>query len=114
MLMMALALRSGRVDSFRWIKTDNAEATIEIVVGGRAVSCTWDLATARQAGLYPAESDYAPWNRYTRVMLRWRAASEVLRANVPDAVMGMYVRGELEEAGDDEIRAGLDAEKALS
>jgi hypothetical protein len=114
MLMMALALRSGRVESFRWVETTDSKATIEIMVGGRPISCTWDLDTARRAGLYPAESDYAPWKRYTRIMLRWRAVSEALRAHVPDAVMGMYVRGELGDMDEADVAAGSEADKVLS
>lgn len=114
MLMMALALRSGRVESFRWVETTDSKATIEIMVGGRPIACTWDLDTARRAGLYPAESDYAPWKRYTRIMLRWRAVSEALRAHVPDAVMGMYVRGELGDMDEADVAAGSEADKVLS
>lgn len=114
MLMMGLALRSGRVSSFRWIESDNTKATIEITVDGRQIQLTWDLATAKQAGLYPAESEYAPWRRYTRVMLRWRAVSEVLRMNVPEAVQGLYTKGEIGEMDDADIESGLAAEKALS
>lgn len=117
MLMMAIALRSGRVSAFRWIETTDDRATIEITVDGRAIPYTWTIQTAEKAGLYPVRGDgaaYSPWMKYTRVMLRWRAVSEVLRANVPEAVTGLYAYGEIGEIEEEDVRRGLDVEKAVS
>lgn len=114
MLMMAIALRSGRVSSFRWLVRTNQEATIEIVVDGRAIPCTWNLDTARQAELLlPTTSSFSPWKKYTRIMLQWRAVSEVLRANVPEAVTGLYVVGEIGEMDEDDVRRGVDLEQKV-
>lgn len=120
MLMMALALSRGRVERFRWIETTEVRAAIEIVVDGRVVPYAWDIDMAKKAGLFPPRrgdgtpDEYSPWGRYTRVMLRWRCVSEVLRANVPEVVVGLYAKGEVGEIDDDDIRSGLDAEKNVS
>lgn len=117
MLMMAVALRSGRVSAFRWIESTDERATIEISVDGRQERRTWDLATAEKAGLYPARGEgaqYSPWMKYTRVMLRWRVVSEILRMTVPEAITGLYVPGEVGEIDEDDVRRGIETDRALS
>lgn len=117
MLMMAIALRSGRIRWFKWLERTEEKATLQIqhADADRAPeSLTWDLDTANRAGLYPASSDFAPWKKYTRVMLRWRAISELLRAVVPEAVTGLYVPGEIGELDEEDVRRGVELETRLS
>ena len=104
-LMVALAVRSGRVKYVRCTETTDERATYEtlhVSLGSTPQRLTWDLDRARKAGLFPAKDAFSPWGKYPRVMLRWRAASELLRMVCPEAIAGLYVRGELDDALTDE------------
>ena len=116
-VMIGLALRSGRVRYVRYVETSDIRAvceTLHATDGSVAQRVVWDLDTAKKAGLYPGH-EMAPWRRYTRVMLRWRAASELLRMVCPEAIAGLYVRGEIgDDPTDDEIAAGMSAERRVA
>lgn len=113
MLMIALALRSGRVEYVRCIESTDDGATYETkhVSAPTPQRITFGEKEAKKAGLIPAD-DRSPWTKYRRVMFRWRAASELLRMVCPEAVAGLYVRGEIEELDEEDVNRALKAEAA--
>lgn len=116
-LMVALALRSGRVKHVRCTLTTDERAVWEVLhasSGSKPVTLEWDLDRATRAGLYPAKDAYSPWGKYTRVMLRWRAVSELLRMACPEAIAGLYVRGEVDDMiSDEEFERARSAENRI-
>lgn len=69
---------------------------------GEVQSFSFTLDDAKKAGLYPAmkwdkqlkkkvESPDSPWMKYTKVMLRYRARSLMLKSLFPDAITGVGI-----------------------
>ena len=54
-------------------------------------SFSWTLRDSEQAGLYPAKSPQAPWAKYTRLMLRYKARSIALKSLFADAINGVGI-----------------------
>jgi hypothetical protein len=54
------------------------------------------IADAKKAGWFNNSSSH--WNKDPRLMLRYRAASYLVRTTYPDAVMGLHTVEELEDA----------------
>lgn len=69
---------------------------------GEVQSFSFTLDDAKKAGLYPAmkwdkqlkkkvESPDSPWMKYTKIMLRYRARSIMLKSLFPDAITGVGI-----------------------
>lgn len=96
-LMVARVLASPACEFFRCIETSDNSATYETKRrGDPAMRQSFSMADAKRAGVVKGGSN---WEKYPRMMLRHRAASELARLVYPDVVMGIYVEGEVVENG---------------
>lgn len=57
--------------------------------GGKLQETVFTLADAKRAKLYPPQKDESPWQKYTKRMLMWRAASFHCRDYWSDVTMGL-------------------------
>ena len=80
--------------SVKWVEmTDHRVEGIFSHPQGGSVSISWDLATAKAAGL----SGRKMWSSYPRAMMRSRVISEGVRSTFPGVIAGTY---SIEEAQD--------------
>ena len=94
-LMLALANKQGV--KHKWIKTDEAAATIRLTRDGfEPFEFTFTVEDAKRAKLYPGKSKSA-WSKYLRTMLRWRCVSAAISAYCPEVLLGVYHEGELSD-----------------
>jgi hypothetical protein len=61
------------------------------------------IADAKKAGWF--NKAHSHWQKDPRLMLRYRAASYLIRTNYPDAVMGLHTVDELEDAEAQKVEA---------
>ncbi len=60
------------------------------------VVMTWTMEDARRAGLAGGDN----WKKYPQAMLKARCLGQIVRAAYPDALMGVYAEGEIEETAE--------------
>lgn len=120
-LIVGLVLRSGKAEYFDLAHTDETKATWVTKRKGssREVTLTFSTADAQEAGLLEMvdgklrgvskSGKPSNWSKYRKVMLRWRAATDLARAVYPDVVTGLYTPDEIAEGvHDPEIEAKHD------
>lgn len=114
-LPLAVAWRSGKLESVReeWFdkdynkicfenknltaKTFGAVCFIKRKGATEARSYSFTLDNATKAGLYPAKkadgspNPNSPWEKYTEIMLRYKARSIALKSELPDALNGISI-----------------------
>lgn len=97
-LMAAAALRHPDCVRFQVVEMGDASATVEVMRKGWEKPSTYSFTKddAQRAGLWGRGS----WKAYAPDMLKARAISRAARAAFPDALLGVYVEGELDAAGD--------------
>lgn len=64
------------------------------------VVMSWTSEDAKRAGLSGDN-----WKKYPQAMLKARCLGQIVRAAYPDALMGCYVEGEIEDAAQEPARA---------
>lgn len=106
-LPLALTQRTGKIKGFKeqWFdgnyniisfenKNLNMEAYGAVCFAGRETdevqSFAFTMDDARYAGLYPAKSD-AAWTKHTKMMLRYRARSIMLKSLFADSINGLSI-----------------------
>lgn len=99
-LMAGAALRHPACLRFQVTEMTAERATVEVMRKGWAEPSTYtfDKADAQRAGLWGKGT----WRSYPADMLKARAISRAARAAFPDALLGVYVEGELDGPADDE------------
>jgi hypothetical protein len=96
-MMMAVVLRHAACKRFV-VTMGEVEASVEVLRDGwqEPKHYTFTRADAQRAGLWGKGT----WAQYPQDMLKARAISRAARAAFPDALLGVYVHGELD--GDQE------------
>jgi len=85
---LQLALFKQRGGRAQWVASDESHATITLThPNGDTHTETFTLADADRAGLLKKGGN---WTTYPKIMLRWRAASNGLKAIAPDILSGVY------------------------
>jgi hypothetical protein len=91
-LMVALAKRTGEVESFDLVESTDTRATYETRRKGREpVRVTWTIDMAKVAKL----AEKPVWKSYPAAMLRARAKADLVRAVYPECTFGCYDPDEL-------------------
>lgn len=113
-LPLALVKRSGLLESFRedyydkaynLISFENKNLHEQVYASVTFVkrkdvpekSYAFTLDDAKTAGLYPATkrdgtpSPYSPWNKYTKIMMRYKSRSIALKNEFPDILNGIGI-----------------------
>ncbi len=108
-LIVGLVLRSGKAEYFDLAHTDDQKATWVTKRKGaqREVTLSFTTDDALGAGLLETfegklrgvskSGKPSNWSKYRKVMLRWRAATELARAVYPDVVTGLYTPDEISD-----------------
>lgn len=112
-LMVAMVLRSGLAKYVRCTGSDNMGAAWETWRIGHPASVSLEFTDEdrRRAGLGIGDNvSQSPWIKYPRIMYEWRSVSQLLKREYPDIVAGMYVTGELSEAGLDDVEVAIRGE----
>jgi hypothetical protein len=92
--IVAKVQRHPQVDHFLCVESTEKQATYELAVKGREPSrLTYTIDDARAAGL--TEKDV--WKKHPKNMLRARAATNLVRRDFPEAIMGWHTVDEVEE-----------------
>jgi len=85
---LQLALFKQRGGRAQWGESDDTLATINLThPNGDTHTETFTLSDAERAGLLKKGGN---WTTYPKIMLRWRAASNGLKAIAPDILSGVY------------------------
>lgn len=85
---LQLALFKQRGGRAQWVESDDKLATINLThPNGDTHTETFTMADAERAGLTKKGGN---WTTYPKIMLRWRAASNGLKAIAPDILSGVY------------------------
>ena len=119
MLMIALAIRSGVIEWFRFEETTDkrAVAICKHVKHPEPERMPFTIEQADTAGLGlrrdGTPDPYSPWQRWREVMLRWRASTLLLRSVAPEAVTGLWVTGEVSEMSEADVQRGIELEKKV-
>lgn len=112
-LKIGLVKRSPECVYFKFTETNAERATAETErVGEGKTTLTFTAAEARAAGLLGrATKSGEPdnWAKYTALMLRWRAGSQLCDAVYPDIVGGIGTNDELDEVRRTEQKARVHA-----
>lgn len=95
-MMMAVALKHPECKMFRTMEMTDERAVVEVQRRGWPDSVKYDYTfeEAQAAGLTNKQN----WRKHRRDMLKARAISRAARAAFPDALMGVYVEGELDDS----------------
>lgn len=93
-LMAAVAMRHPDCERFQVVEMTPKRAVVEVKRRGweTATSVPFTLDDARDAGLL----NNPTWKKYPADMCKARAISRAARLAFPDAVLGVYVEGELD------------------
>lgn len=113
-LIAGLVMRSGKADYFEFEESTHERATMVTRRAGRPTErrITWTIDDALRAGLMQRGPDGKPrgvsrsgkpsnWDKYPRVMLRWRATTELAHAVYPEVVVGLVTPDEASEGTED-------------
>lgn len=94
-LMSAVAMRHPACEYLIVRKMTAEECVIATKRRGwpEEVVMSWTSEDAKRAGLSGDN-----WRKYPQAMLKARCLAQIVRASYPDALMGCYVEGELDEA----------------
>jgi hypothetical protein len=94
-LMGAVVRRSPVCEYLRVVEMTPERCTIETkrTDDPEPTTMTWAAEDAKRAGLWGKGN----WRTYPQAMLKARALSQIARAVYPDALMGVYVEGELDD-----------------
>lgn len=92
-LMLALARRTGELESFRVTATEDG-AKVEVKRKGSPVHISeFGIKEAKSLGLMDKDN----YKKQAAVMFRWRAVAEAMRFIFPDAISGLYTPEEMGE-----------------
>ena len=94
-LMAGAALRHPDCIRFQVVRMDATGATVEVLRKGWEEPSTYSftMEDAKAAGL----TNNPTWRKFPADMCKARAISRAARAAFPDAILGVYVTGELED-----------------
>jgi hypothetical protein len=96
-----LALIFSRVPgaSVDWLERTDKLCRLEASRPGRKTTIfEFTMEDAKRAGL---DQKPGPWKQYPRVMLQWRAVSEMGKAMFPDVLAGVYLEDEVDSVAID-------------
>jgi hypothetical protein len=100
-LAVALCNEHPQCEYLKCIETTATKATYEIKRKGRDPrTLSWTIEDAQRAGLTGRGGDNAKannWTKYPAEMLRARASMAIIRMEIPEAIMGLHSREELED-----------------